>query len=95
MRKRLAALAEKCRTRLPRPISRTVKMTSLTFGVIGEHEEGDKEERRDAPCEHGDGVVALDAHDGNALRRAEREEPDDVFDALKDKEEDKTDLKEQ
>ena len=54
--------------------------------------EEDKKDRRDPPCEHGNGIVPFDAHDGHALRRTERKEPDEVLDARKDKKENKPDL---
>lgn len=64
----------------------------LDIRIIGERKEEDKKDRRDPPCEHGNGIVPFDAHDGHALRRTERKEPDDVLDAREYEEEDKPDL---
>ena len=62
------------------------------IGIVRQGKQEHEKDRRDAPCEHGDGVIALDAHDRDALHGAERDEPDEVFDARKDKKEDKSDF---
>ena len=64
------------------------------IGIIGKRKQKDEKDCRDSPCEHGNRVIAFNAHDGHALCRSERKEPDYIFDSSKDKKENKSDLQE-